>query len=114
MPKCVESQLKSESAGDLWAFRGANLKGADDRFRKIENHEALGDFVGVGKIKGAEKPAGEWNKMVVTFSGEKIAVSVNGEKINEATGCDVLSGPIGLQSEGGEIHFRSVKLLPLE
>ncbi len=32
---------------------------------------------------------------------------VNGEKVNEATDCDVTAGAIGLQSEGGEIHFRS-------
>jgi hypothetical protein len=114
MPKCVEAQLMSGNAGDIWAFRGASLKGDEDRFRKIENHEALGDFLGVGKIKGAEKPPGEWNRMVVKFSGETITVVVNGEKVNEATGCDVVSGPIGLQSEGGEIHFRTVKLTPLE
>jgi hypothetical protein len=38
---------------------------------------------------------------------------VNGEKVNEATDCDVLAGAIGLQSEGGEIHFRSIHVTPL-
>ena len=114
MPKCVESQLRHGDAGDIWAFRGASLAETEERFRKIEDHAALGDFVGVGKIKDAEKPAGEWNKMVITLSGEKMTVTVNGEKVNEAAGLDVVSGPIGLQSEGGEIHFRTVKLMPLE
>ena len=37
----------------------------------------------------------------------------NGEKVNEATGLDVVAGTIGLQSEGGEIHFRTVELTRL-
>jgi hypothetical protein len=40
-------------------------------------------------------------------------VFVNGTKVNEATGATVLPGRIGLQSEGGEIHFRRVELTPL-
>jgi hypothetical protein len=40
-------------------------------------------------------------------------VSVNGKKANSATVTDVLAGSIGLQSEGGEIHFRKVELQPL-
>ena len=38
---------------------------------------------------------------------------VSCEKVNEATDCDVLAGSIGLQSEGGEIHFRKIKLTKL-
>jgi hypothetical protein len=38
---------------------------------------------------------------------------VNGKKVNEARAATVLPGRIGLQSEGGEIHFRRVELVPL-
>ncbi len=30
----------------------------------------------------------------------------------QAHGLDVIAGPIGLQSEGGEIHFRNIRLSP--
>jgi len=40
-------------------------------------------------------------------------VKVNGKTVNQATGCEVLAGQIGLQSEGGEIHFRRAELKPL-
>jgi hypothetical protein len=39
---------------------------------------------------------------------------VNGEVVNEGTGAEVLAGKIALQSEGGEIHFRTVELIALD
>jgi hypothetical protein len=114
LPKCIEAQLKSGSAGDIWAFYGFKCQGPEDRFKKIEGHDALGDFMGVGKIKAAEKEPGEWNKYEITCEGDTLTLVVNGEKVNEATGCDEVAGAIGLQSEGGEIHFRTIKLVPLK
>lgn len=114
LPKCIEAQLKHGDAGDIWAFYGANVKGDQDRMRTIKDHEDLGDLVGVGKIKGNEKAPGEWNKYVIKLSGGDLALVINGEKVNQATGCDVVAGRIGLQSEGGEIHFRTVRLIPLQ
>ena len=114
MPRCVEAQLKHGSAGDIWAFRGFSLTGPADRPRKIENHKELGTFVGVGKSKNAEKEQGEWNQYVIKLVGDTMTVEVNGERLSEASGLDVAAGPIGLQSEGGEIHFRKVELIPLE
>jgi len=110
LPRCVEAQLMSGDAGDIWAFYGASVEGDAERFRDIEDHEDLGDFQGVGKIKAAEKPVGEWNTYEITLTGGDLTLKVNGELVNEATGLDVLAGPIGLQSEGGEIHFRKIAL----
>lgn len=110
LPKCVEAQLQGGKAGDIWAFYGAAVEGDEARFKEIKDHEKLGNFKGVGQIKGAEKPAGEWNTYEITVSGGDLTLKVNGELVNEAKGLDVLAGPIGLQSEGGEIHFRNVKV----
>ncbi len=113
MPKCVEAQLKHGSAGDIWAFYGASVEGDPERMVEIEDHEALGDFKGVSLIEDAEKPPGEWNRYEITLQGDTLVLKVNGQLVNEAHGLDVLSGPIGLQSEGGEIHFRDIELTPL-
>lgn len=113
LPKCVEAQLKSGDAGDIWAFYGAKVKGDESRMRVIKDHKDLGDFAGVGKIKGNEKPPGQWNQYEITFNGGNLTLVVNGKTVNEATGCDEVPGRIGLQSEGGEIHFRTVRLIPI-
>ena len=110
MPTCVEAQLMHESAGDIWAFRGAKVEGAEERIKIIEDHEELGDFKGVQKTKMAEKPAGEWNHYEIVVRGDSMKVKVNGELVNEASGLDIVSGPIGLQSEGSEIHFRNIEV----
>jgi hypothetical protein len=112
MPKCVEAQLKSESAGDIWAFRGASVAGAADRIAEVKGHADLGDFIGVRKIKAAENPPGEWNHYEIKVTGSELSLAINGETVNEATGLDIVSGPIGLQSEGAEIHFRKLSITP--
>lgn len=113
LPKCVEAQLKSGSAGDIWGFYGYQLQGDPARFRKIEKHELLGDFAGVGLIQANEKPIGQWNSYEITLDQGRLTLLVNGKKVNEATDCDVVAGPIGLQSEGGEIHFRAIHVTEL-
>ncbi len=110
MPKCVEAQLKHENAGDLWGFFGASIDGPPERIVEIKDHESLGNFRGVKKIKAAEKPPGEWNRYEIKVSGGTIELKVNGELVNQATGLDIVSGPIGLQSEGAEIHFRNIRI----
>jgi predicted esterase len=111
LPKCVEAQLKSGSAGDVYGFHGFNVKGSA-RVISAEN-KFVGKLSGVSKMKAAEKKPGQWNKYEITFNGGDITVILNGQKVNEATGCDVVAGKIGLQSEGGEVHFRTVRLTPL-
>ena len=114
MPKCVEAQLMHGSAGDIWAFFGFGVKGPGSRYREVKDHEALGTFYGVGASRKAEKPAGEWNTYDIVFQGDKLTLTINGEQVNEASGCDHVAGKIGLQSEGAEIHFRNVKIVPLD
>lgn len=111
MPKCVEAQLKHESAGDIWAFFGSGLDVESERVREVKGHETLGDFSGIVKTQGAEKPAGEWNTYEITLSGDTLTLTVNGQLVNTATGLDVVAGPIGFQSEGAEIHFRNLNIL---
>jgi len=113
LPKCVEAQLKAGSAGDAYGFHGFQVKG--DAARSVSaKAELFGKLSGVTKIKGNEKEPGEWNKYDITLSGGDLTLIVNGQKVNEATGLDVVAGKIGLQSEGGEIHFRTVRLMPLD
>jgi hypothetical protein len=114
MPKCVEAQLKSGSAGDIWAFRGFQLAESNDRWKEVKANPALGDFFGIGVMKNVEKEPGEWNTYQIVFKEDKLVLKINGEVVNRAKGCDVVAGKIGLQSEGAEIHFRNVKITPLD
>lgn len=112
LPKCVEAQLQHGKAGDIYGFHGFKVSGDKARFIQAES-KMIGKLTGVKKIKGAEKKPGEWNKYDITFNQGDLKLIINGELVNQATDCDVVPGKIGLQSEGGEIHFRNIKLMPL-
>jgi len=107
LPNSVEAQLQSGNAGDMYGFQGFKIGGDEERLSEISIGWRL------AKIEGAENPPGEWNRYEITVDGERITLYVNGTLVNEATGCDVRPGRIGLQSEGGVIHFRTVTLTPL-
>lgn len=85
--------------------------------------------------KNAMKPAGEWNRLVVTCDGARIAVAMNGETVTRAD-LDQFTRPnvrpdgtphkfdvaykdhprkgyIGLQDHGSPCWFKNVKLKPL-
>ena len=113
LPKCVEAQLQHNNAGDLYAFFGASLEGDSERYQLIES-EKIGNFHAVKKMKPLEKPPGEWNHYRIKVHGDTIKLHINGELANEGHGIDVLSAPIGLQTEGSEIHFRNVRLEPIQ
>lgn len=113
LPKCVEAQLQSGHAGDFWAFGGFQIDGNAERTTH-RNSDEWGKMTGIRRAKAAEKTPGEWNKYEIMADGGTITLVINGQTVNRATDCDVVAGYIGLQSEGGEIHFRNLKLTPIE
>jgi hypothetical protein len=69
------------------------------------------DFRGKQDI---EKPVGEWNRQEVICDRDTIKNIVNGKEVNYATQSSHTFGKIQLQSEGAEILFRRLELLPIK
>jgi hypothetical protein len=113
LPRTYEAQLKSGDAGDVYGFWGMKVSGDPARSKSRTGDGFMGDMTGVAKAAAAENPVGEWNRYEIVLDGTKLEVTVNGKTVNSVTAADVLAGPVGLQSEGGEIHFRKVELQPL-
>jgi hypothetical protein len=114
LPNCMEAQLKSGDAGALYGFQGFRIDGPAERKSETKGHKLGGDLTGLKKLEAAEKDPGQWNRYDIALKGDKVVVKINGKTVNEAHGCDVRSGKIGLQSEGGEVHFRKVTISPIE
>lgn len=111
LPCCLEAQLKSGEAGDIYGLQGKVVQG-QPLWEKDTN---WGGHVRIVRKKvAAEKKPGEWNQYVITVIDDKIVLEVNGEEVNRATGADTTPGKIAFQSEGDVIEFRTARLLPLD
>lgn len=102
-PKSIEAQLHHTDAGDFWVIGGADFDEHTDKTtrRVVKRHAS------------SEKSLGEWNQYRIVCKGDSIKVAVNGVVQNEATGCTISKGYIGLQSEGRPIQFRNIVIQPI-
>jgi hypothetical protein len=140
----IECQLAQGCAGDLIVIRGKDHEGnvvpvqiaaetalgPDKRPRwspggekKIFTNRQLWwnkhdpDFQELLDTRGkndVESPRDEWTQVEIVCAGPRISVHINGHHVNDAVDVFPAAGKILLQSEGHEVYFRHVELLPLE
>ncbi|MCH7920334.1 MAG: DUF1080 domain-containing protein [Planctomycetes bacterium] len=115
-PQSIEVQMMHENAGDFWCIvqdisvpdmerrRGPKAEWGiiENKKRRIKN-----------LTEGSEKPAGQWNRMVIECLDTSIKVWVNGDLVNHGFDCTADKGQIALQAEGSEVEFRKVELTPI-
>jgi hypothetical protein len=78
--------------GDFWLWGGVDC--AEPKNMKKNGIKML--------QPSAESPVGEWTHVPVhVCSSNTVEIIVNGKSMNKITGCNVSSGYIGIQSEGG-------------
>jgi hypothetical protein len=103
-PRSVEAQLQSGNAGDFWNI---------DKF-PMKTDPARLTGRNTKKTHSAERPIGQWNEYEIIVDGGSVRLNVNGELVNQAWDVLETPGKIALQSEGAEIHFRNIRLAPIE
>ena len=109
-PKSLEAQLNAGDAGDFWGLDGYVLDGPADRKKSLQ-HPQFGHLINLKKTEPMEKPLGQWNQYEIVVRGDTVTLTVNGKKVNEATGCQPVAGKICLTAEGDEIHFRNIRFV---
>lgn len=83
------------------------------------HHDCGGVIRTAGPSKNMAKPAGEWNRYVITCVGSHLTVELNGEQIidiqlDEGAMKDrPLEGHIGFQDEAKRVWYRNVKIKEL-
>jgi hypothetical protein len=71
------------------------------------------DVLGFRGDKDVEKKIGEWNKLECICYRDSITIKLNGVTVNEGTNASHTKGKILFQSEGAEVFFRRIDLLPV-
>ncbi|MCH2133491.1 MAG: DUF1080 domain-containing protein [Phycisphaerales bacterium] len=103
-PNCIEGQLHSTHAGDIWNIGEFPMKADEERTRGRNTKKAH---------ESSEKPLGEWNQYRILMDRGNLVLRVNDVVQNKATECREIPGRIALQSEGAHIEFRRVTLRPI-
>ena len=87
---------------------------------KLTDHDSGGIIPGVPPTKNAAKPAGEWNKMLVTVKDSKVTVELNGVVVNDVPLKNIKNikdvpstGYIGFQDHGLPLWLRNIKVKEL-
>ena len=112
-PQSVECQMHAGNAGDFWCI-GEDIAVPDMEARRGPKEKWGVDGDKARRIKNltdnSEKPAGEWNQMVIECRARDIDIWVNGDHVNHGTGCTADHGQIAIQAEGAPCEFRKVEL----
>ncbi len=88
--------------------------------KKPGAHDAGGVIGTAAPTKQMAKPAGEWNRMIVTMKNDDLRVELNGEKVIDIdlkkTSKKELAdtGYISLQDHGQNLFFRNLRLKELK
>jgi len=72
------------------------------------------DQLGYHGPKDVDKPVGEWNRQEVIADGDTLTNVINGVIVNKGYDVHPAAGKIQIQSEGAEIYFRRIELMPID
>jgi len=127
----IECQLKHENVGDTYLMNNTYCKTGVAKISDKLVYKSGGEVLefgkdyngpGIKKAVDAEKPVGEWNTVELYSVGRTTVHVVNGEvtMVNTYTGIDVdgdilplTSGKIQLQSEGGDLYVKTLRIRPI-
>jgi hypothetical protein len=103
-PRSIEAQGQSGALGDIWNI---------DEFPMQTDPQRTNGRHTQKMHPSNEKPLGEWDQYEITLDGGDLEIKVNDLVQNTATGCWETPGKICLQSEGAQMEFRNLILIPI-
>jgi len=128
----IECQLMHGRRGDTYLMNNTycetEVKEADGGFRytpggQVKKFSKEHNGQGIKKAVDAENPPGEWNTVdlychgrtsVHVVNGQTVMVNRNTGKIENGNIVPLTSGKIQLQSEGGEMFVKSLRIRPVK
>jgi hypothetical protein len=112
----ITSSVSSEKQGGSYIFHpdGEARTIKEGRINWYGRDPEWKDILGFQGVNDVENALGEWNTLECLVHEDQISIFLNGKLVNEASNVRPSKGRIQIQSEGAEIFFRRVELIPLQ
>jgi hypothetical protein len=122
----IQAEYKIEPGSNSGIYlRGRyELQVLDDFGKAPETHGHMAIYAWVAPTVNASKPASEWQVMEAVIVGNKVTVTLNGQKIHDNATIQAITGgaldanetqpgPIMLQGDHGKVSYRKVTVTPI-
>lgn len=122
----IQAEYKLEKASNSGIYQRGRyeLQVVDDFGKPAESHGHMSIYAWVAPKVNASKPAGEWQAMEAIVVGNKVTVTLNGQKVQDNSTIEAITGgaldanetapgPIMLQGDHGKVWYRKVTVTPI-
>jgi hypothetical protein len=120
----AEYKIEPESNSGIYLRGRYELQVLDDFGKPPEVHGHMAIYAWVAPLVNASKPATEWQAMEAVIVGNKVTVTLNGQKVHDNATIQAITGgaldanetqpgPIMLQGDHGKVSYRKVTVTPI-
>jgi hypothetical protein len=120
----AEYKLEPESNSGIYLRGRYELQMLDDHGKPVEQGGHMAIYAWEPPRVNASKPAGEWQTMEATLVGNRVTVTLNGQRVHDNVAIQAITGgaldanesapgPIMLQGDHGKVWFRRVTVTPI-
>jgi len=113
VPRLTATAGKDRDGEDVYDPKGSPREFEGGRINWFGRDPDWKDVLNYRGRQDVENPRGEWNRIEAICDGGTITNLVNGTVVNAGTNSSLRRGKIIFQSEGAEIYFRKIQLMPL-
>ena len=120
----AEYRIEPGSNSGIYLRGRYELQVLDDFGKAPESHGHMAIYAWVAPRVNASKPASEWQAMEAVLVGNKVTVTLNGQKVHDNVTIQAITGgaldanetqpgPIMLQGDHGKVWYRKVTVTPI-
>jgi hypothetical protein len=120
----AEYRIETGSNSGIYLRGRYELQVLDDFGKEPEPHGHMAIYAWVAPRVNASKPATEWQVMEAVLVGNKVTVTLNGQKVHDNATIQAITGgaldanetqpgPIMLQGDHGKVWYRKVTVTPI-
>lgn len=120
----AEYKLEKGSNSGIYLRGRYELQVLDDYGQPAESHSHMSLYAWAAPRVNASRPAGEWQVMQATIVGNRVSVTLNGQKVHDNATIQAITGgaldadetapgPIMIQGDHGKVSFRKLIVTPI-